>query len=240
MKIAKELRQLILLGELAPGTRLRQMELADRFDVSPTPIREAFKTLAEEGLVDYDAQRGVFVFTPTVDDVMENYEIRIALEPLATELAARTITDEELARLDKIVTKMRKTKSSPAYQGLNREFHALIYAAARRERLAQLINALRDTFEAYVGLDFTTRPDATYKKDVRDQHEGIAKALQDRAPKRARKLMAEHLESNRRHIAKSVEVVEVDQDEAPPAAARPPRKRSKRAAVTNGSSPANA
>jgi DNA-binding GntR family transcriptional regulator len=236
-RIADELRRLILSGELTPGMRLRQMGIAERFDVSPTPVREAFKTLAEEGLVDYDAQRGVFVFTPTVDDVMENYEIRIALEPLATELAARSITDEELAELDKIVKKMRATKVDKVYQALNRDFHALIYAAARRRRLEQMIKSQRDIFEAYVTLDRTVRHDPDYQTATRAQHESIAEALKARAPKRARKLMAEHLESNRRHIAGSVEVARA-QPEAKPAPTKPAtatRAATRERAVTKGS-----
>jgi DNA-binding GntR family transcriptional regulator len=221
MRIVDELRQLILSGSLESGMRLRQMELAERFDVSPTPIREAFKTLAEEGLVDYDAQRGVFVFTPTVDDVLENYEIRVALEPLATELAAKSITAEELAELDRIVARMRRTKSMRVYQELNRDFHALIYAAARRPRLSQLIKSLRDAFEAYIGFAIAVGPHPTYEKSVRSQHEGIADALHARAPKRAGKLMAEHLETNRQHIARSIEVARgLDGNGSVPAAAR--------------------
>jgi DNA-binding GntR family transcriptional regulator len=233
LKIVGELRKLILSGELAPGTRLRQMELAERFEVSPTPVREAFKTLAEEGLVDYDAQRGVFVFTPAVDDVLENYELRIALEPLATELAARAITEDELAELDKIVAKMRRTKPmSAAYQELNREFHALIYASSGRRRLEQMIKSLRDTFEAYIGLDIAVGRDPNYEEVVRDQHEGIAEALHARAPKRARKLMAEHLETNRSHITKAVEVTRGIEGNGKPrskAAKRKPKAASRRA-----------
>lgn len=204
--VAEQLRQRILSGELGPGTRLRQIEWADRLGVSPTPIREAFATLAKEGLVRHDAQRGVVVFTPTVDDVMENYELRLALEPLATELAAKTITDDELAQLDNVIARMR-TCDGVVYHRLNREFHRLIYAAARRPQTAELIESLRDRFEAYVGLDFVANPDPVYDKTFREQHEAIAEALHARAPKRARKLMEAHLESNREHISASVEIV---------------------------------
>jgi DNA-binding GntR family transcriptional regulator len=198
---------MILSGELAPGARLRQVELAKRFGVSTTPVREAFTALAREGLLRSDEQRGVVVFEPTVADVQENYEIRIALEPLAAELAARNITDEELDELDAIVDRMRKVKRWTAYQPLNREFHALINGAARRERLLAIIESLRDTIEAYIHLDATAQPDAAYKRAVQQQHEGIAEALRARAPKRARTLMREHLEANQQHIASSVELV---------------------------------
>src|SRR5213593_1234309 len=75
--IAAELRRAILVGELAPGDRLRQAEMAERYGVSTTPVREAFTALAGEGLVRQDAHRGVVVFSPSVDEVSETYEIRI-------------------------------------------------------------------------------------------------------------------------------------------------------------------
>src|SRR3954449_378144 len=93
--VAEELRRLILSGELKAGTRLRQVELAQRFNVSTTPVREAFTVLARQGLVRHDVQRGVVVFSPSEKDVRENYELGIALEPLATEIAARTMGAEE-------------------------------------------------------------------------------------------------------------------------------------------------
>src|SRR4051795_10337893 len=97
--VADELRRQIVSGELPPGARLRQIEIADRFKVSTTPVREAFTSLAREGFVRQDAHRGVEVFRPTQRDISENYEIRLVLEPMAAEHAARTIDGETVARL---------------------------------------------------------------------------------------------------------------------------------------------
>jgi DNA-binding GntR family transcriptional regulator len=201
--VAAELRRLILSGELKPGERLRQVELAERFNVSTTPVREAFTALAREGLVRHDVQRGVVVFTPTASDVRENYDIRLALEPLATELAAKSITDEDLRRLDDLVGQMRRSKPGLEYQPLNREFHRTIYAAARRPRLLELIESLRDAFEAYIGYDATMTPDPTYFAAAHEEHMAIAEALAARAPKRARKLMTEHLSHNLQHFTET-------------------------------------
>ena len=204
--VADEIRRLILSGELPPGTRLRQVELAARFGVSTTPVREAFRALVKEGLVHHDAQRGVVVFTPTVDDVQENYEIRLALEPLATERAARRISNAELDRLEDIIKRMRKTRRLMAYQALNRELHYTIYAAAGRRRMLEIIESLRDAFDAYVELDATVDADPVYDLGMQEQHEAIYEALRARAPARARKLMHTHLEANRRHFAGAVEL----------------------------------
>ena len=78
----------ILAGERAPGSRLRQVEIARRFGVSTTPVREALATLQREGLVRLHPQRGAVVFLPSVDDLREHYEIRAALEALAAAKAA--------------------------------------------------------------------------------------------------------------------------------------------------------
>jgi DNA-binding GntR family transcriptional regulator len=198
--VAAEIRRLILSGDLQPGERLRQAELAERFNVSTTPVREAFTALAREGLVRHDVQRGVVVFTPTAGDIRENYEIRLALEPLATELSAKPISDQDLRRLAGLIDQMGCTEDPLEYQPLNREFHRTIYAAAGRPRLIELIESLRDAFEAYISYDAATRPDQTYLASAHSEHEAIAEALTARAPTRARKLMTEHLSHNLAHF----------------------------------------
>lgn len=197
---------MILSGELPPGDRLRQVELAERFGVSTTPVREALGALSRQGLVRYDPQRGAVVFLPTVDDVHENYELRIMLEAKATEHAARAIDDRELDRLDEIVEAMRANRGSPAYQELNREFHRLIYEAARRPRLAEIVESLRDAFEAYIQLEAATEPDPAYSASAHGQHEAIALALRRHDARGARKLMTQHLKDNAAHYEATAKV----------------------------------
>ncbi len=86
--VAARLRQEIVAGELPAGQRLRQVEIARRLGVSTTPVREALAALQREGLVALHPQRGAVVFLPSVDDLREHYEIRIALEELAVGKAA--------------------------------------------------------------------------------------------------------------------------------------------------------
>ena len=195
---------MILSGELRGGERLRQVELAQRFNVSTTPVREAFTTLVREGLVRHDAQKGVVVFAPTVDDVRENYEIRIALETLATELAASSITDKEVRQLEDMVARMRKVKRQLDYQRLNREFHRAIYAAARRPRLLDLIESLRDAFEAYIRFDAVARPDPAYRNNAQLEHEAIVRELGAGDPANARAMMEKHLTNNASHYVEAI------------------------------------
>ena len=182
--VADELRRQILVGELPPGTRLRQLDVARELGVSTTPVREAFTSLAREGLIQQDAHRGVFVFAPSADDVRERYEIRIALEPLAAGLAAKAMPDETLAELEALLAEMKRAvgKDKARYATeLDPRFHALIAASAERPRLADIVASVRDT-------------SGPVSKDVQAQHAEIVEALRARAPKRASRAMKGHLE----------------------------------------------
>ena len=199
--ITDELRRLIISGEFRPGTSLRQAEIAQRFAVSTTPVREAFTSLAREGFLTQDAHRGVFVLAPSAADIRENYEIRAALESLAAERAAAGVTSETLERLDAMLEEMRtRGKEDSVYQAsvLNPAFHELIYSAADRPRLLDLITSLRQAAVAYQAVSI--RPDFTvpadYVDDVQAEHEEIVAALHARSPKRAARAVRSHIAHN--------------------------------------------
>jgi DNA-binding GntR family transcriptional regulator len=201
--VAERIRQLIRSGELPPGTHLRQAEFAERFGVSTTPVREAFVALAREGLVRQDAHRGVVVFTPSGEELREVYEIRAALEPLATELAAAKLSDDEIAALEGIVTEMRKAKPRRYFE-LNGELHDRIYAAAGRPRLVEMIDGLREASTTYIGINFT-QYEQEYREQVQAEHEAILAALRSRAAKRAARAMRDHLQHSASHLANLIE-----------------------------------
>jgi DNA-binding GntR family transcriptional regulator len=213
--VADELRRMIRSGELAGGTRLRQVDIAERFGVSTTPVREAFTALAREGLVRQDAHRGVIVFAASVADLRENYEIRIALEPLATELAAKQITPAELEELDDLLEQMRaaiQTEPELHSRVLNPRFHAAIYAAANRPRLSDLIANLRASAVSYIALLALEKLPQQYLAAVEAEHEEIVAALRARAPKRAARAMKVHLEHNFKQISASIARLAKDDD----------------------------
>jgi DNA-binding GntR family transcriptional regulator len=197
--VAARLRGLIQSGEIGPGTHLRQAEVARRFGVSTTPVREAFVALAREGLVRQDAHRGVVVFMPSVAEVVEMYEIRAALESLAAEHAATRLTADALAEISTIVERMRDADARE-YVELNRQLHCLIYAAAGRPRLTELIEELRDAAANYISLTIR-RYDDGYRAQVQAEHEEIVAALCSSAPKRAARAVRVHLEHNARYVA---------------------------------------
>jgi len=194
---------MIIAGELEPGARLRQVEIAEHFGVSTTPVREAFASLAQEGFVRQDAHRGVEVFRPSVADIRENYEIRLALEPMATRLAAARATDEDLAHIDALRLEMEGTEQFEMASGLNREFHFAIYRAGRNAEMLELIERFRRAADAYVRLLLPQAPRG-YAKSVVREHRAIAKALRSRDGDAAFAATERHLEHNLEQISKLV------------------------------------
>jgi DNA-binding GntR family transcriptional regulator len=205
--VAAELRRMILSGELPGGARLRQQEFADRFGVSSTPVREAFTALAREGLVRQDAHKGVVVFEASPEDVRENFEIRAALESLAAELAAKSITGEELAQLDELLSQMRKMiRRNPAEHNrvLNPRFHSIVNAAARRPRLLALIENLRGAAATYQALLVNTDLTDEYVDAVQAEHEEIVAELRAHSPKRAALAVRQHVGHAEAEILKAM------------------------------------
>lgn len=200
--VAERLREMIKSGELSPGTHLRQADFAERFGVSTTPVREAFVSLAREGLVTQDAHRGVVVFEPSFDELAGIYEIRMALEPLATEIATRELTEDDLAALEKILRQMRDAKPH-RFVELNEEFHRRIYDSIDRRRLLEMLDDVRGSAAHYVGMS-VMRYDDQYRNEVQREHESILEALKARAPKRAARVMREHLDHSAKHAAELI------------------------------------
>jgi len=197
--VAKRLREMITSGELPLGSRLRQNEIAARLGVSSTPVREAFLLLAREGLVHQDTHRGAVVFSPTVADVQENYEMRVALECLATELAAKQIGPGQLDELDTLLVRLDEAPRTDVdlhTKVLNRRFHTMIYRAAGRPKLLEMIETMRDTATIYQALLIQPRVSECLDA-VRAEHQEIVAALRARAPKRAARAVRTHLEHNR-------------------------------------------
>jgi DNA-binding GntR family transcriptional regulator len=196
--VAAELRRLIKTGELTPGERLRQADLAARFGVSTTPVREAFTALAREGLVRHDAHRGVVVFAPSLPDLRETYEMRAVLEPLATELAVACLTDSAIGELRCLVEEMR-TASPQRYAELNQAFHRQIYDASARPRLLETIAQLREAAATYLSLALH-QYDPAYREAAQEEHEAILGAVEARASRRAAALVRDHLLHSATHF----------------------------------------
>ena len=136
--IAERLRELITEGALAPGSRLNERALGDRLGVSRTPLREAFRLLAADGLVDLEPNRGARVVALSERDIRELFELMGALEALAGELASARISDADVAELKALTFEMlacHARSDLPAYYRINRAIHDRIALAAGNEML---------------------------------------------------------------------------------------------------------
>lgn len=168
-QIAEELRTMIVDGKLAPGQKIPEKELCEAFDISRTPLREALKVLATEGLVELLPQRGARVSVITEAERQELFPIIAALEALAAELACRNMTDAELAELKGLHRQMVAAydrRDNLEYARLNRKIHLSIFEAARNGALQML----------YSNMELRIR---NIRHTVRQSDEDWARAVQD-------------------------------------------------------------
>ena len=205
--VAAQLRYEVQRGILAPGCRLRQGEVATRFGVSTTPVREAFQLLQAEGLVRTDPHRGTEVFQPTAAEVREAYEIRKVLEAMAIEKAMPNITDELVAELDSILDQMSKVKDEREWLELNYSFHFRQYEASGWPKLCSILANIRDASSGYMYMViFEARKSGRSEID----HRQIMDAIKARDVPRAQKAIVNHLHQTVEQVVKSLETAEDD------------------------------
>lgn len=207
-RITTLLREQILNGDITPGARLLQDEVARQFEVSITPVREAFARLSSIGLVRSDAHRGAQVVSPTIEDIRECYSIRARLEPLAVEWAIPRMTEGDLTRLSSLLDQLERSPSTVRYVELNQQFHGELYALSDSERLCHLIDLVREQAAAY--LLMLTRASDRNVHNIREradaEHRDILEACADHDPLRAAELLRAHLESGLRDIRAALEL----------------------------------
>ncbi len=190
-QVVEELRWAILGGTLAPGTPLVLAELAAKLGVSRTPIREAIRDLAGEGLVDFDSYRSSVVHTPTPAEAQEVYDLRLLLEPLAVRSAVQHATDAELARAGELQRAMAGCDDPSRWVLLNRDFHAALLEPAASSKLRGVLASLRDAATIHVALSLRADPSQRAASD--DQHAAMLEAHARRDAKLAVELTIAHL-----------------------------------------------
>ena len=169
------LRTAILSGEIAPGEWLCQEDLAERFGISPTPVREGLRRLEAEGLVEYIPHRGVKVVAYTLHDAQEYYDLRAMLEPYVVRLAAARVSDNDLAELAALVSEARKYLADNALTELteaNWKFHERLISACQSRLVQDVLARVRRGFQLDTLLLIPDRAAASV-----DEHEAIVQAL---------------------------------------------------------------
>lgn len=144
-KILETIREAILRGNLKPGEKVAEPELAERFGISRTPIREAFRQLESEGYLTVIPRKGAVVAALSERDVQEFYAIKSILEGYAAELAAKNLSSKELEKLEAINDKLKKLAEAgdvKSFYRVHNEFHETFLKAADNSKLYELIQQL--------------------------------------------------------------------------------------------------
>lgn len=198
LSVAQQLRAQLLQGDFEPDSRLQEIPLSESLGVSRTPIREALRQLAQEGLLIYEPNRGYRVRRFTLDDMMKAFRLRMALEGLAARLCAERAPLPEMEKaLRDVLAKgdaLLATGNTPErdeWRAMNRELHGVVHHYADNPLLEQAEeNASRipivnsGTFRWYDVSDY---------RRSHDQHHRIVDAICQRQPDRADFLMQEHI-----------------------------------------------
>ncbi|WEK49191.1 MAG: GntR family transcriptional regulator [Candidatus Kaistia colombiensis] len=181
------LREAILSGAIAPGTPLRQEELAASFKVSRMPIREALRQLEAQALVDFEPHRGAVVVQITLLDAMDNYAIRAALEPQALRLSIPNLTDEDFEIAEDLLAEIDQEQDPGRMGELNRRFHMTLYAQAGLPRLIALTEQHLATADRYLRFHLAAVGDMG-----QDEHRAILAASRVRDEASAIEALAHH------------------------------------------------
>ena len=144
-KILETIRDAILKGSLKPGERVSEPDLADRFGISRTPIREAFRQLESEGYLQVVPRKGAVVASLSERDIEEFYAIKILLEGFAARMAAENISEKDIERLEVINGRLRQIAKEGDVKNffrIHNEFHEVFIKAAGNEKLYEMITQL--------------------------------------------------------------------------------------------------
>ena len=189
--VRDSIRASIFAGELAPGDRLVQSAIARELEVSTTPVREALRELATEGLLRLDPHRGAVVRGLDAEELRDVHEIRSLLEPHVMRRAIPRITAEQLQQAAEIQGEMVTTTSVPRWAELNRQFHRVFLEASGSERLSRMVRGLQDSYAAYAVTALHRDPDRRERSN--EEHLALLAAVRDRDVERASRVLLDHI-----------------------------------------------
>ena len=194
---AHRLRQMLVENRIAPGAKLNERELSEVLHVSRTPLREAIKMLAAEGLVELLPNRGAIAVELSEADVLNTFEVMSGLEAQSGELAAERITDAELAEIRAMHYEMLAAwtrRDLPTYYRLNAAIHRAINAAAKNPVLTVTYNQVNARLQA---LRFRSNQDGDKWRAAVNDHEQMIEALGARNAAAMRSVLLAHLNNKR-------------------------------------------
>lgn len=187
-KVCRVIRQAILNGELQPGQRLVQDELANSIGVSRMPIREAFKQLETEGLIIIEPHKGAFVRTFSIDEVQEIYYLRSIFEKEAVKDSVENMNDSVISRLEELVEKMEKTSNIEDFVKINIQFHSELMSCCQMNKLKSFIENLWSGFPQHTPYLLPNQIGTS-----NSEHREILKAVKENDSLKAGDLISQHI-----------------------------------------------
>jgi DNA-binding GntR family transcriptional regulator len=206
-RIAAEVREAILNGEHAPGTRIRQEDLAGRHGASRVPVREALRMLEAEGLVTLVANTGAWVSSLSLAECEEMYQIRERLEPLLLRLNVPLMTEPTIDALERRADAMERSDDVEQFLRLDREFHLSCYTAAETSVLGEMVLNLWNRTQHYRRA-FTRVFRSEGDRSVHHEHHLLVSAIRRRDADEAERTLAGHIRRTRIELARHPSVFE--------------------------------
>lgn len=188
-----ELKHKILTGEITARTRLMEIDLAEKMNVSRTPIREAIQELANDGLVTIEPRRGAYVSDISIKNMIDVFEVREDLEGLASYLAAKRINEEEklalgkLTRLYELAVEKKNTAEMVEY---DEKFHNFIVKCSRNDTLIEMVNHIQ---ELSLRFRYLYYGDYSLFEKMPKEHKEIMESIVNGDAERARRVADAHV-----------------------------------------------
>jgi DNA-binding GntR family transcriptional regulator len=193
--VADKLRDQIIRGEIPEGALLRQDAIANQYQVSRIPVREALRQLDAEGLITIVPNRGAVVPALSPDDVEELFSIRALLEPEVLKLSIPHLTEEDFSEAEAVlrtyVSELRREDHLSAWGRLNWQFHSILYSRANQPRFMAIIRNVNNSGERYTRLQLYLTHGM---KRANEEHHHILELCRERAVAAACKLLRQHIE----------------------------------------------
>jgi DNA-binding GntR family transcriptional regulator len=204
-RVADYLRTAILNGEIGPGKRIRQEEVAEQFGTSRLPVREALRMLTAEGLTEHEPNKGARVPRLDQHQVDVIYQMRERLEPLALAESLSRLSESDVARLDELQTRIEANTDLNSFLALDREFHLLTYSGCDIETLTSMVTRLWNSTQHYRrAFVLIGGPGRAWV--INSEHRLLLDAIQRRDPVDAERYLSGHIRRTRIELARHPEV----------------------------------
>jgi DNA-binding GntR family transcriptional regulator len=206
-RVADYLRDAILNGDIAPGARIRQEDVAERFGASRLPVREALRILEAEGLTEHEPNKGARVPSLQMHEVDVIYQMRERLEPLALTESIPNLDRSDLERLAEVQARIEANTEVGAFLALDREFHLLTYSGCDIDQLTSMVRRLWNSTQHYRRA-FVSLSGPGRMWVVNAEHRLLLDAIERRDPVDAERYLSGHIRRTRIELDKHPEVFE--------------------------------